>query len=82
LAHETEEDKISDSNSSPARLDFYHHLQFVSLRGNLYTAPLKPDLHNILDCGTGTGIWALDMREMFPSAQVVGVDLSPIQPEW
>jgi len=67
---------------SAARLDIYHHLQFLSLRGNLYAAPLTRDPHNILDCGTGTGIWALDMGEMFPSAQVVGVDLSPIQPTW
>lgn len=36
----------------------------------------------ILDLGTGTGIWALDMAEEFPNAEIVGVDLSPIQPNW
>lgn len=29
---------------------------------------------------TGTGIWAIDFADAYPSAQVVGTDLSPIQP--
>lgn len=36
----------------------------------------------ILDIGTGTGIWAIDMADQYPSASVIGTDLSPIQPEW
>jgi methylase of polypeptide subunit release factors len=38
--------------------------------------------HKILDVGTGTGIWAIDAGDLFPSAEVIGVDLSPIQPNW
>ncbi|SCB65004.1 unnamed protein product [Fusarium graminearum] len=38
--------------------------------------------HNILDVGCGTGIWAIDMADLHPSAEVVGVDLSPIQPNF
>lgn len=34
------------------------------------------------DLGTGTGIWAMEMGDKFPSATVLGVDLSPIQPTW
>ncbi|KAI5841727.1 S-adenosyl-L-methionine-dependent methyltransferase [Tricharina praecox] len=64
------------------RLDLYHHLQLLSLKGSLYVAPIGEKPQHILDCGTGTGIWALDMGELFPSAEVVGVDLSPIQPDW
>lgn len=53
------------------------------LGGNLYVAPLNPEsVHRVLDCGTGTGIWALDFGETHPAAQVIGVDLSPIQPSW
>lgn len=53
------------------------------LKGRLFTAPLKhKQVKNVLDCGTGTGIWALDMAETYPEAHIVGVDLSPIQPEW
>ena len=32
--------------------------------------------------GTGTGIWAQDSGDLYPEAEVVGVDLSPIQPTW
>jgi len=51
------------------------------LGGALYTAPLKEPLY-VLDLGTGTGIWAIEMAEEFPAAVVHGTDISPIQPEW
>lgn len=47
--------------------------------GNLYCAPIK-DPQSVLDIGTGTGIWAIDFADEFPSALVIGTDLSPIQP--
>jgi len=37
-------------------------------------------LHNVLDLATGTGIWATDFAGAFPQANVLGTDLSPIQP--
>ncbi|KAI8311678.1 hypothetical protein K4K61_011718 [Colletotrichum sp. SAR11_59] len=36
----------------------------------------------ILDIGTSTGIWAIEIGDAFPSAEVTGTDLSPIQPIW
>ncbi|VUC21593.1 unnamed protein product, partial [Clonostachys rosea] len=33
-----------------------------------------------LDVGTGTGCWAIDFADDHPSATVIGIDLSPIQP--
>ncbi|KAL1642571.1 hypothetical protein SLS58_005340 [Diplodia intermedia] len=36
----------------------------------------------VLDVGTGTGIWAIDFADQFPNCQVIGTDLSPIQPSW
>jgi hypothetical protein len=36
----------------------------------------------ILDVGTGSGIWTIDMADQYPMAEVVGTDLSPIQPSW
>ncbi|KAI5777239.1 S-adenosyl-L-methionine-dependent methyltransferase [Geopyxis carbonaria] len=63
------------------RLDLFHHVLLLCLRGKLHLAPLdKPQ--KILDLGTGTGIWALDMAETYPEAEVTGTDLSPIQPGW
>jgi SAM-dependent methyltransferase len=36
----------------------------------------------VLDIGTGTGTWAIDFADEFPSSYVTGTDLSPIQPRW
>jgi len=33
----------------------------------------------VLDVGTGTGIWAIDYADEHPNAEVIGVDLSPVQ---
>ncbi|KAJ9211137.1 hypothetical protein DTO166G4_7274 [Paecilomyces variotii] len=61
------------------RLDLVHHVFTLILRGRYHLAPLV-NPQNILDLGTGTGIWALDMADLYPSATVIGNDLSPIQP--
>ncbi|KAG4431839.1 hypothetical protein IFR05_012677 [Cadophora sp. M221] len=58
------------------------HAMVVSLcGGNLHYAPLE-NPQEILDLGTGTGIWAIDIGDEYPSASVLGIDLSPIQPVW
>jgi methylase of polypeptide subunit release factors len=52
-----------------------HHDIFLQLLdGELYEAPIKKPLR-IMDVGTGTGIWAIDMADKFPEAEVIGVDL-------
>jgi SAM-dependent methyltransferase len=65
------------------RLDLQHHLFLLTLEGKLALAPIEEipgGIHNVLDIGTGTGIWAIDFASNFPSADVIGIDLSPIQP--
>ncbi|EOD52356.1 putative umta methyltransferase family protein [Neofusicoccum parvum UCRNP2] len=72
---EAEEDEIE-------RLDFCHHLFTLRIGGKLHLAPLSNNIQDVLDLGTGTGIWAIDMGDEYPTAQVLGNDLSPIQPRF
>jgi ubiquinone/menaquinone biosynthesis C-methylase UbiE len=63
------------------RLDLHHEMMRLLWNDKLHESPLdKP--HRILDIGTGTGIWAIDMADQYPMAEVIGTDLSPIQPQW
>ncbi|EEU36688.1 uncharacterized protein NECHADRAFT_72681 [Fusarium vanettenii 77-13-4] len=67
------------------RLDLQHHLFLYTLENKLGLAP--PNDHDakvkrVLDLGTGTGIWALDYADEHPEAEVIGIDLSPTQPEF
>jgi tRNA1(Val) A37 N6-methylase TrmN6 len=58
-----------------------HHIFGMMLNGELLLAPIE-NPHRVLDLGTGTGIWAIDFADKYPSAEVIGCDLSPIQPSW
>jgi SAM-dependent methyltransferase len=49
------------------------------LDNKLHLSPLPKYPKTILDLGTGTGIWAVDMAELYPSARIIGVDLFPLQ---
>jgi ubiquinone/menaquinone biosynthesis C-methylase UbiE len=57
------------------RLDFQHYMLRSALKGN-YAAPLNHP-QDILDVGSGTGRWAMEMARQFPDANVVGVDIAP-----
>ncbi|KIV81498.1 hypothetical protein, variant [Exophiala sideris] len=74
---------LPNDDKEQERLDILHHVFRLTLGGALCRT--APDLHNpglILDIGTGTGIWAIDMGDEYPSAEIIGTDLSPIQPSW
>ncbi|TID26741.1 S-adenosyl-L-methionine-dependent methyltransferase [Venturia nashicola] len=64
------------------RLDLQHHLFRITLEGSLHRAPLPKDIHHVLDVGTGTGVWSIDFADEYPSATVIGTDLSPVQPHY
>ncbi|KAF4967018.1 hypothetical protein FSARC_5390 [Fusarium sarcochroum] len=61
---------------------YCHHVLTLVLDGALYLAPISKDIKNAVDIGTGTGIWAIDFADNFPNTQVIGTDVSPIQPGW
>jgi len=62
--------------------DLMHEMYCIIMHGNLYEAPIGENPQSVLDVGCGTGIWAMDFADQHPSAVVLGVDLSPIQPDF
>ena len=78
--------------------DLQNHLCQLSLNGRYHLAPTGENLDQVLDLGTGTGIWAIEFgmqaclaltfvlladsaqATQHPNANVIGSDLSPIQP--
>lgn len=51
--------------------DLQSHLFLLSFGGKLFFAPVK-SIHNCLDVGTGTGIWAMDFGQL-PRLQSIHV---------
>jgi SAM-dependent methyltransferase len=65
------------------RLDLTHVLVTKTIGDVIYLAPIDTEQPlRVLDVGTGTGIWAIEFGDMHPNAEILGNDLSPIQPAW
>ncbi|KAL6414270.1 hypothetical protein AUP68_00788 [Ilyonectria robusta] len=73
---------VPNDDEEQNRMDLIHHIYSLVLRGKLHLAPIRDKPQRVLDLGTGTGIWAIDFADEYSSAEVVGTDLSPIQPDW
>jgi SAM-dependent methyltransferase len=73
---------LPNDESEQDRLDLQHHILKMCLDGGLTATILPTSPQNIFDVGTGTGIWAIEMGDKYTSAQITGVDISPIQPLW
>ncbi|CAK7222064.1 hypothetical protein SCUCBS95973_004714 [Sporothrix curviconia] len=65
-----------------SRLDVQHHAHRLTFDGALCCCPKQAGAKRVLDLGTGTGIWSMEYADEHPDAEVIGVDLSPIQPEF
>jgi len=63
------------------RLEFQNRILYDVLGGKHFFAPWTASNppRRVLDVGTGTGEWAIDIADQFPLASVFGIDLSPIQ---
>ncbi|KFY08459.1 hypothetical protein V492_06211, partial [Pseudogymnoascus sp. VKM F-4246] len=64
------------------RLDYQHLLVNHCLQSKLFYAPIPapPYPLTVLDIGTGTGSWAIEMGDLYPEGLIEATDLSPIQP--
>ncbi|KAF9871894.1 TAM domain methyltransferase [Colletotrichum karsti] len=80
---EVSEYSFPNDEREAERLDLQHHMWMLTLRGKLCLCPKGDEpAKRVLDCGTGTGIWAMEYADAHPEAKVIGVDLSPMQPSW
>lgn len=72
---------MPNDDTEQDRLDLQHQIYRLCLDGWLYRSPIQSP-QKVLDIGTGTGIWAIEFADEYPVAQVIGTDLSPIQPSY
>ncbi|TLS28677.1 hypothetical protein PpBr36_01065 [Pyricularia pennisetigena] len=73
---------IPNDENEEGRESLRHSMALTLLKGKLFLAPIGDNPQRIVDLGTGFGQWAIEMGDAFPSAQVTGIDLSPVQPVW
>ncbi|KAK4138389.1 S-adenosyl-L-methionine-dependent methyltransferase [Trichocladium antarcticum] len=73
---------IPNDDDELHREDMKHAMLMELCDGELFYAPIGRNPHKILDIGTGTGIWAVEVGDRLPNAHVRGIDLSPNQPVW
>ena len=67
--------KLPYDNEEAQRLDFQHELFRLTFKGRLYFAPIgQPS--SVLDIGSGTSSWPIEIARKFPESQVQGLDLA------
>ncbi|KAK1754005.1 Phosphoethanolamine N-methyltransferase [Echria macrotheca] len=67
------------------RDDMKHSMSIMVCHGAYFLAPVEDRLRaggEVLDLGTGTGIWAIELGDKYPDTKIIGIDLSPIQPDF
>ena len=69
-----------NDDAEQERENIKHEMAVMLLSNKLHLAPISREGGRIVDLGTGTGAWAIAMGDLYPSATILGTDLSPIQP--
>ncbi|KIM31825.1 hypothetical protein M408DRAFT_327244 [Serendipita vermifera MAFF 305830] len=76
---------LASSTEEGGRLDEQHNMLKLHL-GSLFPCPDavaqvmaggEEQTKSVLDLGSGSGVWCLDVANQFPQAQVVGIDITP-----
>ncbi|AEO62416.1 uncharacterized protein THITE_133689 [Thermothielavioides terrestris NRRL 8126] len=70
--------------SENERVEEQYEILKMVMDGRLHLAPFSRDHppRKVLDIATGTGNWAIEMGDLYPEAEIIGTDLSPIQPSF
>ncbi|KAF5610737.1 demethylmenaquinone methyltransferase [Fusarium subglutinans] len=75
-------DRAPNDEEQLEALDLIHHWLKLMLDDKLFLAPIGDHPQKILDIGTGTGIWAINVADEYPSASVIATDITPTQPSF
>ncbi|KAF4443113.1 Demethylmenaquinone methyltransferase [Fusarium acutatum] len=75
-------DRAPNDEQQLEALDLIHHWLTLMLDDKLFLAPIGDNPQKILDIGTGTGIWAINVADEYPSASVIATDITPTQPSF
>jgi len=73
---------LPNDTEEVSRLDDLHYLYRCLLGGRNIVAPIARKPTHILDVGTGSGRWAIEVADKYEGANVVGIDLSPTSPSY
>ncbi|KAJ0119612.1 methyltransferase domain-containing protein [Diaporthe amygdali] len=76
---------LPNDESEQERDDMKHKLALWMMHEKLLYSPVEESLEQggmVLDLGTGTGEWAMDMAQRYGKSQIFGCDISPIQPAY
>ncbi|KAL4931270.1 class I SAM-dependent methyltransferase [Aspergillus undulatus] len=74
LDHRISFEPVDDDEAE--RLDLQHQIFSRVFDYRLVFPPITR-LRRVLDCGYGTGSWAIDVAEQNPDCEVIGVDIYP-----
>ncbi|KAL2200433.1 S-adenosyl-L-methionine-dependent methyltransferase, partial [Corynascus similis CBS 632.67] len=58
------------------RLQYMHGIFNMMFNNRLIFPPI-PRPRRILECGSGSGAWALEVAEQYPECEVIGIDIYP-----